>query len=283
MTLVTGGAGFIGSHLLDRLSALGTPARALVRRKIDLPPGIEAAPGDLASGDGLEAALRGVSTVIHLAGVTKALAARDYYIGNTSATEHLARAAAGRDLRFVHVSSLAAAGPSLDGVPVTEDTAPHPLTHYGKSKLEGEERAAAANAGSVIVRSGWIFGHDGTNFLSVMGKLLSEGKPVKAIRDSYGTPTYAADLAKRLRELAGMENHGIFHVTNSGEGTSYLGFAEEVCRVGGFDAGLLEAVSNADLKRPAPRPVSSKLGSVRGLGPLPNWEDGLKKHLDFGF
>lgn len=162
----------------------------------------------------------------------------------------------------------------------TEEDKPNPQSVYACSKLEGEERAAAVYPGSIIVRSGWIFGHGGTNFLSVMGKLLADGRTVRTIGDSYGTPTYAADLATRLRELAEMDAAGIYHVTNCGEGTSYLGFAEKVCEIGGFDKGLLEAVSFAELKRPALRPVSSKLGSVRDLDPLPSWEDGLRRHLE---
>src|SRR5712664_196996 len=140
MILVTGGSGFIGSHLVDRLCSCGESVRCLLRRKNyrDLPPQAEAVFGELVGGAGLEEALRGVDTVIHVAGVTKALAAADYYAGNVRATENLARATAGRAIRLVYVSSLAAAGPSPDGTPIGEDAEPRPLTHYGKSKLEGE-------------------------------------------------------------------------------------------------------------------------------------------------
>ena len=99
MILVTGGTGFIGSHLLDKLSALGEPARCLLRRKPRprrLPAGIEAVYGDLTSGEGVEEAINGADTVIHLAGVTKALTTRDYYAGNVRTTETLLRALAGR-------------------------------------------------------------------------------------------------------------------------------------------------------------------------------------------
>ena len=91
--------------------------------------------GDLAIGAGIAEALRGADAVIHLAGVTKALRVEDYYTGNVRATEQLAHAMAGQGIRLVHVSSLAAIGPSAAGVPLAEDAEPHPLTHYGKSKL----------------------------------------------------------------------------------------------------------------------------------------------------
>ena len=165
----------------------------------------------------------------------------------------------------------------------TEHDPPNPHGVYAVTKYEGEVAAANANSESVIVRSGWIYGYGGTNFLSVMHTLLAQGKKIKAIRDAYGTPTFANDLARRLRELAETNESGIFHVTNSGEGTSYLGFAEKVCEICGYDKNLIEPVSNDDLKRPAPRPVSSKLRTTfSGLPPLQDWECALREFLSKG-
>jgi nucleoside-diphosphate-sugar epimerase len=170
MILVTGGTGFVGSHLLDSLSASGEPARCLVRptpRPRHLPPGIEAAPGDLSTGEGLRGALDGVDTVIHLAGVTKAMSPAGYYQGNARATENLASAIQGRPVRFVHVSSQAAIGPSLDGAPVSEEAAPHPLTNYGRSKLEGERLARALVPDCVVIRPPIVYGPRDTGMLSI--------------------------------------------------------------------------------------------------------------------
>lgn len=162
----------------------------------------------------------------------------------------------------------------------TEDDEPSPRGVYAITKYEGELAARSANPDSVIVRSGWIYGRGGTNFLSVMHTLLAEGKRIKAIKDAYGTPTFAHDLAKRLRELAELDAAGIFHVTNSGSGTSYLGFAEKVCEIGGYDKQLIDVVSNDDLKRPAPRPKSSKLATEFHVLPaLPSWENALREFL----
>jgi nucleoside-diphosphate-sugar epimerase len=177
MILVTGGTGFIGSHLLDKLSALGQPARCLLRRKARprrLPAAIEAAYGDLISGEGVAEAVRGADTVIHLAGVTKALAVRDYYAGNVRATETLVRALAGRAIRLVHVSTLAAIGPSDDGTPVDEDAQPCPLTHYGRSKLEAERMVRALAPEAVIVRPPAVYGPRDTDIFQIL-RTISRG------------------------------------------------------------------------------------------------------------
>lgn len=201
---------------------------------------------------------------------------------NTLGPRYLAEAAKDVDARFVTISTDYVFDGANEGFYVETDVA-NPRGVYAVTKYEGELAAAEANPESVIVRSGWIYGHGGTNFLSVMHRLLSEGKKIKAISDAYGTPTFAHDLARRLRELAEQNATGLFHVTNSGPGTSYLGFAEKVCEICGYDKALIEPVSNNDLKRPAPRPVSSKLASVRieklGLDPLPAWEAALAEFL----
>jgi dTDP-4-dehydrorhamnose reductase len=205
------------------------------------------------------------------------------YAANADGVENLALACRENAAGFVTISTDYVFDGTNLGFYTQRDT-PNPQGVYARSKLEGEVRARNAYARSVIVRSGWIYGSGGTNFLSVMHRLLADGKKIKAISDSFGTPTYAADLAKRLRELAELDLPCLFHVTNSGPGTSYLGFAQKVCEIGGFDTGLLEIVSKTDLQRPAPRPASSKLGCVLseplGLKSLPDWETALAAFLE---
>ncbi|MEP7147474.1 MAG: dTDP-4-dehydrorhamnose reductase [Acidobacteriota bacterium] len=206
-------------------------------------------------------------------------AARD---ANVHGVRNLAEAAKQTGARFVTISTDYVFDGAKTGF-YDEADAANPRGVYAQTKFEGELAAAKINEDSMIVRSGWIYGYGGTNFLSVMHLLLAEGKRIKAISDAYGTPTFANDLARRLRELAAKDVPGVFHVVNSGPGTSYLGFAEKVCEIGGFDKELIEPVSNDDLKRPAPRPVSSKLASMRieklGLAPLPYWENALGEFL----
>jgi nucleoside-diphosphate-sugar epimerase len=205
MILVTGGTGFVGSHLLYSLSARGEPARCLLRptpvaRR--LPPGIEAAPGDLITGQGLDRALDGVDTVIHLAGVTKALSPSAYYRGNAQATETLARALQGRSVRFVHVSSLSAIGPSLDGVPVAEDAIPHPLTNYGRSKLEGERIARALVPACVIVRPPVVYGPRDKDLFRIF-KSISRGMILEISGgERFFSAIYVNDLVDGLLNAA---------------------------------------------------------------------------------
>ena len=215
MILVTGGTGFIGTHLLEKLVARGEAVRALVCRTgvtqrgvahrfpRVLPAGVETVYGDLASNLGIAEALRGADAVIHLAGVTKALHARDYYTGNAGATEHLARAMAGLGIRLVHVSSLAAMGPATDGVPLAEDAEPHPLTHYGKSKLAAERVVRDLAPDAVIVRPPVVYGPRDTDVFQLL-KSISKGLVLEiAGGERWFSVIYVKDLVEGLLAAAG--------------------------------------------------------------------------------
>ena len=146
LTLVTGATGFVGSHLVDRLIERGANVRCLVRKSSDLRylkhPKIDLAYGGLDHQTDWGSVLDGVNTIYHVAGLTFARRARDYYTVNHKGTEAIVGAALkhrDRIRRFVLISSLAAVGPSRDGEPVTEETEPNPITPYGRSKLMGEE------------------------------------------------------------------------------------------------------------------------------------------------
>jgi len=161
----------------------------------------------------------------------------------------------------------------------TQRDQPNPLGVYGASKLDGERRAQTAWARTIIVRSGYIFGAGGTNFLSTVVERARRGEHLKAINDSFGTPTYAPHLAQRLRRLAELDLPGIFHIVSAGKGVSFDTFARTALDIGGLDDELLESISLASLNRPAPRPRNSRLSCLLseavGLDPMPLWTDAL--------
>jgi len=161
----------------------------------------------------------------------------------------------------------------------TQRDQPAPESIYGLSKLEGERRAQLAYARAIVVRTGFVFGPSGNNFLSTIIERAKRGEKLKAIRDAYGTPTYAPAMARRLRELAELDLPGIFHVVNAGDGASYEEFARAALDLSGLAATNLESVEMGSLNRPAPRPRNSRLkcllSEALGLIPLPFWQESV--------
>ena len=204
MILITGATGFVGSHVLEKLRLRGEQVRCLVRPTTNtrrLPDDVETVPGDLASGVGLDRALDGVDTVIHIAGVTKALSSADYFKGNARATETLVRALDGESTHLVYVSSIAAIGPSPDGKPITEDAVPNPVSSYGRSKLEGE-KIAGSHRYAVIVRPPVVYGPRDTDVFQIL-KAVSQGLVLEiAGGERWFSAIYVEDLAEGLCAVA---------------------------------------------------------------------------------
>ena len=160
---------------------------------------------------------------------------------------------------------------------------PNPQSVYGRVKLEGERRAQQAWARTIVVRSGYIFGEGGTNFLSAFLQRARRGERIRAIRDCVGTPTYSPDLARQLYRLVHLDLPGIYHLVNSGDGASFESFAREVFTAAHLDEQLLETITADDLHRPAPRPRNSRLrcllSPVAGLQPLPPLRQALLRFV----
>ena len=199
---------------------------------------------------------------------------------NSYGPENLAKASAVVDSTLVTISTDYVFDGTKPGFYTQEDT-PRPESVYGNSKLQGELLASAAHPnGTIVVRTGFIFGVGGTNFLSTVVERARRGDTLKAISDSFGTPTYAGDLAVRLRELAGLKHAGVFHVVNAGDGVSYEEYARTALDLAGVAEARIEGIEMDSLQRPAPRPRNSRLrcltSSQLGLPPLPYWKDSLK-------
>ena len=275
--LITGANGMVARAAAEYCRGLGDEVHALTRAELDITKAAMVA---------RTVAAIAPEAIFNCAAYTNVDGAEkdrnSCFAVNAAGVENLAKAALEVGSKFVTISTDYVFDGKKDGF-YFEDDEPHPLAVYAESKLRGEGLAASANPHAVIVRSGWIFGTGGTNFLSVMNDLLRGGRAITAISDSSGTPTYAVDLAARMREIALLDAAGIFHVSNSGLGTSYFGFAETVCDLGGYDKQLVLPISDSSLKRPASRPLNSKLASRRsasfGLEPLPDWRDALDRFI----
>jgi dTDP-4-dehydrorhamnose reductase len=208
---------------------------------------------------------------------------RDHaFAANASGPENLAHACREIGATLVTISTDYVFDGRKEGF-YTQRDQPAPESIYGLSKLEGERLAQLAHARTTIVRSGFIFGSGGTNFLSTVIQRARRGERLMAIRDAYGTPTYGPDLAIRLRELAELDLPGVFHVVNSGAGVSYEEFARKALDYAGFAETRLESVEVKTLNRPAPRPPNSRLKCILseaiGLKPLRSWDEALRSFL----
>jgi dTDP-4-dehydrorhamnose reductase len=201
---------------------------------------------------------------------------------NALGPENLARAALKTNAAFVTISTDYVFDGEKEGF-YTQRDQPRPISVYGNSKLEGERRAQDANARTIVVRSGYIFGRAGKNFLSTVVSRARRGEKLTAIFDYWGTPTYGCDLAVRLRELAALDLPGIYHVVNSGDGASFETFTREALKLAALNSDAIGVVSGADLNRPARRPRNSRLkcllSEAIGLPPLPHWHDALARFV----
>jgi nucleoside-diphosphate-sugar epimerase len=199
---LTGGTGFIGSHLIELLQARGASIIALVRDPVKAASlertGIRCLQGDLFS---LPPIPEGIDVVFHLAGRTRSFKTADYYTVNHEGTASLfrrLRAGRGRP-KVIYLSSLAAAGPSLEGMPVKESDPPHPVTHYGRSKLLGEEEALRFRSEFplVILRATAVFGPRDRDFLTYFN-VINRGILATVRQNRMLSICYARDLAEAL-------------------------------------------------------------------------------------
>jgi dTDP-4-dehydrorhamnose reductase len=160
--------------------------------------------------------------------------------------------------------------------PYVESDGPNPRSAYGRTKLHGE---AAAGRQAWVVRTSWLFGSTGHNFVRTMLRLGAERDEVAVVDDQRGCPTFVGHLAEATRELVDAElPHGLWHVAAEGDCT-WADFAEAIFEEAGLEARV-RRIATAELVRPAPRPAYSVLRSERPGAPrLPHWRDGLRACL----
>jgi dTDP-4-dehydrorhamnose reductase len=152
-----------------------------------------------------------------------------------------------------------------------------PLSEYGRSKLAGERATLTASPHSLVVRSSWLFGPGGGNFVTTMLRLAEERGRVNVVDDQVGCPTFTGHLAEALVGLAEGSGHGFLHVASAGA-CSWYEFAGTIFDRAGLEVELLPCTTD-EFPRPARRPANSVLASERGAPELPAWQDGLDAYL----
>lgn len=183
--------------------------------------------------------------------------------------------------RMVQISTDFVFDGSRDGAYDEKDT-PTPLSVYGVSKLAGEERVAQNLKDHLIVRTSWLYGVAGRNFVEAILKQAEKGGPLRVVQDQVGAPTYVPDLSGALLRLLALDVRGIVHVSNSGR-CSWYDFARRILEFSGYAHVPVEPIASETLNRPARRPANSLLSCERyrrltGEGPRA-WEAGLKDYL----
>jgi dTDP-4-dehydrorhamnose reductase len=268
--LVTGAGGQLGRELIDVLA--GDEVHGLDHRGLD----ITDQQAVLAAVERIRPAW-----IINAAAYNEVDAAESNptqaFAVNASGAGHLAAAAAHSGAAMLHISTDYVFD-GRKGTRYTESDTPNPLSVYGRSKSEGEARVLDSKATACVLRTSWLYGAHGNNFVKAILKAAGGGGPLKVVADQRGSPTWTRHLAHAISDLIRTESRGIFHVANGGA-CSRFEFAQAIVE------GRVEVlpITSAEAARPAPRPANSALGSERweaaGFRPLPDWRDALTAFL----
>ncbi len=271
--VVTGAQGMLGQAVVATARERGHDVIALTRADLDL-----------TDADAVGAAIDSArpEAVVNCAAWTDVDGAQEREFEataiNGAGAGNLARAAASAGARLVHVST----DYVFDGnasEPYIESDPVGPRSAYGRSKLAGEREVLAAGADHAIVRTAWLFGAGGRNFVDTMLTLGAQRDELRVVDDQVGCPTWTGHLAPALLTLAEGGSTGIFHAASRGR-CSWFELARAAIERSGLSCAVLPTTT-AEFPRPAPRPAFSVLGTERGDDALtlPAWQDGLDAFL----
>lgn len=275
--LVTGAGGMLGRDLVAVLSSNGFAVTALTRADLDV--------CDAAA---VHDAVAGHDVVVNAAAWTDVDGAETAYekalAVNGDGAALVADACRAARARMIHLSTDYVFAGVADA-PYPEDAPTDPINAYGRSKLAGEHAVLAA--GGTVVRTAWLYGAHGPNFVATMLRLAATRDTVDVVDDQRGQPTWSGALAARLVDLGsrladGTAPAGVYHGTASGE-TTWYGLARAVFAGAGLDPDRVRPTTSDRFPRPAKRPAYSVLGHDRwaaaGLKPLPDWRPMLDEAL----
>lgn len=285
--LLTGAGGQVAWEIERRVARFGFSVKALTEVELDITDAKKVS-GQIAAAAPRIVINGAAYTAVDKAESDRALA----FAVNRDGPGHLAAACFARNIPLIHIST----DYVFDGAsrePYTEEDVTGPLGVYGESKLAGEAAVRAFLDRHIIVRTAWVYGVHGHNFVKTMLRLGREREVLRVVDDQRGSPTFAGDLAEALlvlsrrllKEALPEQAYGTFNYTGGGAVT-WHGFAEKIFELAGREFGRppkVEPISTAAYPTPAKRPASSvldcsKIARIHGIMQRP-WEDGLKEML----
>lgn len=273
--LVTGANGMLAHDLVPALRAAGHVVTAVDRADLDVTDAAQCVAG-----------MSGHDVVVNTAAWTAVDEAESHeaqaFSVNAVGAANLARAAAHVGARTVQVST----DYVFDGAATEPYAADHPAapaSAYGRTKAAGEWAVRALCPDSWVVRTAWLYGAGGPNFVATMQRLAAERDELFVVDDQRGQPTSTLDLSDLLvRMLAADTPAGVYHGTSTGE-TTWHGLAQAIFQQQGLQPARVRPTTSADYVRPAPRPAYSVLSHdtllTAGISPIGDWRSGLARHL----
>ena len=276
--LVTGASGMLGLDLQVALALAGVAegdVTALSRSDLDITDAAQ-----------VRDAVRGHDVVVNCAAYTAVDQAEahegDAFAVNAVGAAHVATACRLAGARLVHLSTdYVFAGDATE--PYAEDEPQAPRSAYGRTKAAGEWAVQAHCPHAWVVRTAWLYGGGGGNFVKTMARLAGERERLTVVDDQRGQPTWTMDVANAILRLVGDgAPFGVWHATSEGE-TTWHGFAREIFTELGLDPERVQPISSAEFPAAAPRPAYSVLGHdawrMSRIAPLPHWRDSLATAL----
>jgi len=273
--LLTGGAGQLGRELLDTAAAQGHDVRSTTHAECDItnPTQVCAVLDDAAP-----------DVLINCAAWTKVDAAEaegeSAFLTNAIGPRVLAGACAARDILLTHISTDYVFDGSATS-PIDEWQRPNPRCVYGASKLAGEHEVRALARRHLVIRTPWLYGREGPNFVFTMLRAAATRPELRVVSDQVGSPTWTGHLAPVVLRAIARDVPGTLHLTNSGV-VSWHGFAEAIVAAAGRSTAVIP-ITTAEYPTAAPRPAYSVLDNrawrLLGEDPLPDWREGLTSYL----
>ncbi len=202
---------------------------------------------------------------------------------NADGTRYIAEAAKAADCRMVYVSTDYVFDGTGDRPWKPEDRCFAPLNNYGKSKLEGETAVEEILDKYFIVRTSWVFGLNGKNFIRTMINAGKTHEQVRVVNDQIGTPTYTKDLTRLLTDMAVSDKYGIYHASNEGGYISWYDLCVEAYKQYGMGTEVIPVSTEEYGHSKAKRPLNSRLDRTKlalsGFEQLPDWKDAVRRYL----